>query len=147
MTAETTFQVGDDAARKLAESASSAGEVRNNDEAAARATPRGVNSWLIVGLRAFYAIILLLALLAQIYVADRIFYDYGKARGWHIPAGAIQAWLAATVIQVVSLVLAITRFVFSERALPDSRPKPRRPTKRLVAIRKWLSERIYRPPI
>jgi hypothetical protein len=48
----------------------------------------------------------------QIVAADGAFYMYGNGNNWHIPVAAIQAWLAATVIQVVSIVLVIARSLF-----------------------------------
>lgn len=72
----------------------------------------------VVTLRARYAGWLLRTLLAQIFIADAIFFIYGSSAGWgNVPAGAIGAWLAAVVVQVVALVMAITKFLFSKEAL------------------------------
>ena len=67
-------------------------------------------------LRLVYAGVLLLVMLAQIAAADWVFYLYGRANSWMIPPEAIQAWLAATVIEVIGVVVVITRFLFSKDA-------------------------------
>lgn len=54
-----------------------------------------------------------LALMAvQIVAADAAFYCYGFFNDWDIPEGAIQAWLLAAVVQVVAVVLVVTRSLF-----------------------------------
>jgi hypothetical protein len=54
----------------------------------------------------------LIVMVVQILIADVAFYIYGFANAWEIPGGAMNAWLAATVIQVVSVVLVITKYLF-----------------------------------
>lgn len=51
----------------------------------------------------------------QIVVADAVFVLYGFTNHWDIPVTAIQAWLAATVIEVVAVVLAVTRSMFPSK--------------------------------
>ena len=52
---------------------------------------------------------------AQVLTANIVFIKYAHNVGWgHIPTGAIQAWLAATVVQVVGVVLVIARSVFPQ---------------------------------
>jgi len=51
-------------------------------------------------------------MVAQIVAADAVFIGYSVGEHWRMPVGAIQAWLAATVVQVVSVVLVITRYLF-----------------------------------
>ena len=47
--------------------------------------------------------------------ADLVFIKYAHEKGWgDLPVGAIQAWLAATVVQVVGVVLVIARSVFPQ---------------------------------
>ena len=70
-------------------------------------------------LRRAYAITLLGALFVQIVVADGVFYLYGNGNQWHIPPEAISAWLGATVIEVIGVVIVITRFLFSKDSFPD----------------------------
>lgn len=49
----------------------------------------------------------------QIICADVVFILYAiKGVNWEIPTAAIQAWLAATVVQVIAVVLVITRSLF-----------------------------------
>ena len=48
----------------------------------------------------------------QIVVADKAFFDYGHAYAWRIPVTAISAWLGAIVIQIVGVVLVITKYLF-----------------------------------
>lgn len=48
----------------------------------------------------------------QVGVADYVFIKYALKFHWKVPQGAMQAWLAATVIQVVGIVLVITRSLF-----------------------------------
>ena len=54
----------------------------------------------------------LLLMVAQLLIADAAFYLYGFENGWHIPTAAITAWLAATVIQIVGVVLVIAKNLF-----------------------------------
>ena len=52
---------------------------------------------------------------AQIVAADVVFVAYGWTNGWDIPVTAIQAWLAATVIEVVTVVLVVTKSMFPSK--------------------------------
>lgn len=54
----------------------------------------------------------LLLMSAQVVAADTAFFLYGVLNGWRIPSAAIDAWLAAAVIQVIGVVLVITRYLF-----------------------------------
>jgi uncharacterized membrane protein YkvI len=54
----------------------------------------------------------LILMVVQVLIADTAFYFYGFFNDWDIPTAAITGWLAATVIQVVSVVLVITRSLF-----------------------------------
>lgn len=50
---------------------------------------------------------------AQVVLADGVFLKYAGRVGWgNLEVGAIQAWLAATVIQVVGVVTVITKSLF-----------------------------------
>lgn len=51
-------------------------------------------------------------IMVQIAVADWVFIRYAQANEWNPDVTAIQAWLAATVIEVISVVLVITRYLF-----------------------------------
>lgn len=54
----------------------------------------------------------LLIMAAQIAVANWVFIRYAQANEWNPDVTAIHAWLAATVIEVISVVLVITRYLF-----------------------------------
>lgn len=54
----------------------------------------------------------LVLMAVQVVAADAAFYWYGFANDWDIPEGAIQAWLLAAVVQVVAVVLVVTRSLF-----------------------------------
>ncbi len=54
----------------------------------------------------------LIVMIVQVGIADAAFFFYGFANNWQIPTGAITGWLAATVIQVVSIVVIITKYLF-----------------------------------
>jgi hypothetical protein len=51
-------------------------------------------------------------MVGQLLIADTAFYLYGFKNGWHIPTAAITSWLAATVIQIVGVVLVIAKNLF-----------------------------------
>lgn len=91
------------------------------DVAVAAAQAAGARD--VVKLRRIFAGILLFTLIFQIALADALFYKYGKAKDWEFPTAAISAWLAALVVQVVSLVYAIVRYLFSKEALEYARPE------------------------
>ncbi len=68
-----------------------------------------------LGFGKVYAYGALMAMSTQVAIADTAFYIYGYENGWHIPANAIEVWLAATVIQVIGVVLVIARSLFPAR--------------------------------
>jgi hypothetical protein len=51
-------------------------------------------------------------MLTQIVAANATFAWYGDTNGWDISPAAISAWMGATVVQVVSVVLVITNYLF-----------------------------------
>jgi hypothetical protein len=63
-------------------------------------------------LRKYVANGALLVMLVQIVAANATFIWYGDTNGWEISPAAISAWMAATVAQVVSVVLVITNYLF-----------------------------------
>lgn len=66
-----------------------------------------------LGLKILYARAGLIALGVQILIADAAFFLYGDIGvHWKIPASVIDVWLGATVVQVVGVVLVITRYLF-----------------------------------
>lgn len=68
------------------------------------------------GLRQRYADWILRLLGAQFVVADAVFVAFAwVGRGWDLPPGVIEVWLAATVVQVVGVVAVVTRHLFPNR--------------------------------
>jgi hypothetical protein len=63
-------------------------------------------------LRKYVANGALLVMLAQVVAANGTFIWYGDTNGWDISPAAISSWMAATVAQVVSVVLVITNYLF-----------------------------------
>lgn len=111
-----------DEAASLAEPSS----VREVQDSNALATNQVRAGSQVIRFRGLYAGLLLATLLVQIIAADLVFVIYGYANGWQIPAGAMQAWLAAVVVQIVTLVLAVTRYLFSPEAVPAASQEPNR---------------------
>jgi hypothetical protein len=61
------------------------------------------------------------AITAQVAIADIAFFLYGCTKHWNIPGSTMNAWLAATVVQVIAVGLVITRslFPFTKTALQE----------------------------
>jgi hypothetical protein len=71
-------------------------------------------------LRRAYARRILVLLFAQFLIADAVFVAFAWAgEHWHLSTAVIDVWLAATVVQVVGIVLVVTRNLF-----PDHDGKP-----------------------
>lgn len=52
----------------------------------------------------------------QVLLADVAFYFYAAwGVHWNVPTQSISAWLAATVVQVIAVLLVITRYLFPTR--------------------------------
>lgn len=67
-------------------------------------------------LRKTYADNILRILIAELLVSNGVFIAYAWAgRKWNVPTAAINAWLGATVVQVVGIVLVVTRHLFPNR--------------------------------
>lgn len=91
-------------------------ELRNAEIATARTDVR---------LRRFIGYGAVIVAAAQIAIADWLFFRYGHDNGWAIPVGGIQAWLAATVLQVFIIVRILAKYLF-----PPDKPSgtnPRNP--------------------
>ena len=56
------------------------------------------------------------AITVQVGIADLTFLIYGFWNGWEIPGSTMDAWLAATVVQVIAVGLVITRSLFPAAA-------------------------------
>lgn len=89
---------------------------RNLDDPGRRhETARAEEAELGVKLQKALAIFAIVAMGTQILIADLVFGLYGWFHLWHIPPAAIIAWLSATVIEVIGLVLVITQRLFPTR--------------------------------
>lgn len=97
----------------------------------------------IVELRARYAGWLLRAMWLQVLVADALVIWVGVKTDWSSGTEAYTAWLTAAVIQIVALVLAITKFLFSKEALvfmePETAARPAKKPGRLKSM--WAALR------
>lgn len=70
-----------------------------------------------IELKLSYATWLRRALSVQLVVADGVFVAFAWAgKHWKLGASEIEVWLGATVVQVVGIVLVVTRHLFPERA-------------------------------
>lgn len=70
-----------------------------------------------IELKLSYATWLRRALSAQLIIADGAFITFAWAgKKWDLGSSEIEVWLAATVVQVVGIVLVVTRHLFPERA-------------------------------
>lgn len=68
------------------------------------------------GLRQKYADWIIWLLGVQMLGTDVIFVVYAWAgRGWELLPGVIEVWLGATVVQVVGVVIVVTRHLFPSR--------------------------------
>ena len=68
------------------------------------------------GLRQKYADWIIWLLAAQFAVADAVFVAFAWAgRSWDLSPGVVEVWLAATVVQVVGVVVVVTRHLFPGR--------------------------------
>jgi glutathione S-transferase len=68
------------------------------------------------GLRQKYADWIIWLLGAQFVIADAVFVAFAWAgKGWDLPPGVVEVWLAATVVQVVGVVAVVTRHLFPAR--------------------------------
>lgn len=59
----------------------------------------------------------------QLLLADTVFLIYAVAVEWKLPPAAISAWLAATVAQVIAVLLVLANNLFPKREgerLPDA---------------------------
>ena len=67
-------------------------------------------------LRKMVAACVYIATAVQVAVADIAFYLYAwLGRDWDVPTQAISVWLGATVVQVIAVLLVITRYLFPSR--------------------------------
>jgi hypothetical protein len=82
----------------------------------------GLDHWQDIRLKKSYAKWLLLLVAGQLIVTDLVFVAYAWAgENWHLDAGVIQVWLGSTLVELVGVVLVITRYLFPRR---DRHPQP-----------------------
>jgi hypothetical protein len=73
-----------------------------------------------IKLKRRYARVLLWLLAGQLAVADGVFIAYAQVGAhWRLSATVIDVWLGATLIEVVGIVLVVTRYLFPRR---DTQP-------------------------
>lgn len=71
-------------------------------------------------LRKAYATRILILLFGQFLISNAVFVAFAWAgRDWQLTTAVIDVWLAATAVQVVGIVLVVTRSLFPER---DGKP-------------------------
>jgi hypothetical protein len=69
-----------------------------------------------IQLKKIYALVLLSGLGIQLVIANAAFFLYGFVGvDWKIDPNVMQVWLAATVVEVVGVVLVVTRYLFPRR--------------------------------
>jgi predicted Kef-type K+ transport protein len=54
----------------------------------------------------------LVVMVLQVVVSNAIFGWYGDTNAWSISAAAISAWMGATVVEVVAVVLVVMNYLF-----------------------------------
>ena len=74
----------------------------------AKAREHEGNVWL----RRIIAVSAPLVMLVQLAFADYVFWRYAEAHDWRVPTAAINAWLGATVVQVIGVVLVVVSYLF-----------------------------------
>lgn len=67
-------------------------------------------------LKRTFAVVGLVLLVVELGLATLVFWRYGDALRWQIPDAVISAYLGATVVQVVGIVLVMTRSLFRSDA-------------------------------
>ena len=71
-----------------------------------------------IRLKKVYAWTLLGMMGVQILIADTVFFIYAEwGVDWRFPPGVITGWLSATVVEVIGVVLVVTRSLFPRRDL------------------------------
>lgn len=69
-----------------------------------------------IGLKGRYASFILWLLGGQLFIADAIFFVYAQVGAhWQLPPVVIDIWLGATLVEVVGIVLVVTRYLFPRR--------------------------------
>lgn len=69
-----------------------------------------------VKLKGFYAYFLPAVMVGQLAAADAGFFLYAHfGRSWDIEASIMHVWLGSTVVEVIGIVLVVTRYLFPRR--------------------------------
>ena len=69
-----------------------------------------------IGLKRIYAWVYLVMMGVQILIADTVFVLYAELGvDWRLPSAVIIGWLSATVVEVIGVVLVVTRSLFPIR--------------------------------
>ncbi len=119
---------GDGGASSLEPTAKTALDAAVSQEALATAIPlnqldphdhhglEGADHKQDIELKKTYAKWLLILVAAQLVVADGVFVAYAWAGvAWNLDTAVIQAWLGATMIELVGVALVVTRYLFPRR--------------------------------
>jgi hypothetical protein len=65
--------------------------------------------------RRIYAFVLLTAMIAQVGVADWFFWRYMEAYQFKVPEQSMSVWIGAAVVQLIGLVVIITKYLFPSK--------------------------------
>lgn len=66
--------------------------------------------------RRVYAFALLIAMIAQVGIADWFFWQYMQAYDFKVPEKPMSVWIGAAVVQLIGLVAIITKYLFADKA-------------------------------
>ena len=64
--------------------------------------------------RRAYAVVLLFAMVVQVGIADLFFWRYLQAYDYKAPEQTMSVWIGAAVVQLIGLVIIITKYLFPE---------------------------------
>jgi hypothetical protein len=77
---------------------------------------KGIDHWQDIRLKKRYALGLLWLVGAQLLIADAVFVAYAWAgMGWKLEPEVIQIWLGGTLIELVTVALVVTQYLFPRR--------------------------------
>jgi hypothetical protein len=62
----------------------------------------------------------LVVMVVQVAAANVIFGWYGDTNAWNVPAAAIGAWMGATVVEVIGVVLVVMNYLFPRSGERDA---------------------------
>lgn len=70
-------------------------------------------------LKKIYALSALVGVGIQLLIADAAFFWYLRDASGAVPGAVMDVWLGATVVQVIGIILVITRYLFPPRGRSD----------------------------